>query len=96
MKEIEHVDKIFKILNRELEEKNKQIAEFQSIAHAHNRQLENLNETIQLSNQTIQQLNNILALPQVKDVVQTMQEPGHRLISALGRRRHNCSQPMGI
>ena len=65
---------IFKILNRELEEKNKQIAEFQAIAHAHGRQLENLNETIQLSNQTIQQLNNILALPQVKDVVQTMQE----------------------
>ncbi len=68
---------IFKILNRELEEKNKQIAEFQSIAHAHNRQLENLNETIQLSNQTIQQLNNILALPQVKDVVQTMQQHKH-------------------
>lgn len=68
---------IFKILNRELEEKNKQIAEFQSIAHAHNRQLENLNETIQLSNQTIQQLNNILALPQVKDVVQTMQDQNY-------------------
>ena len=65
---------IFKILNRELEEKNKQIAEFQSIAHAHSRQLENLNETIQLSNQTIQQLNGILALPQVKDVVQTIHD----------------------
>ena len=64
---------IFKILNRELEEKNKQIAEFQSILHEQNQQFENLNKTIQLSNQTIQQLNGILALPQVKDVVQTMQ-----------------------
>jgi hypothetical protein len=68
---------IFKVLNRELEEKNKQIAEFQSIAHAHNRQLENLNETIQLSNQTIQQLNSILALPQVRDVVKTMQDQNY-------------------
>jgi methyl-accepting chemotaxis protein len=68
---------IFKILNRDLEEKNKQIAEFQSIAHAHNRQLENLNQTIQLSNQTIQQLNSVLALPQVKNVVQTMRNQKH-------------------
>ncbi len=66
---------IFKILKGELEEKNKQIAEFQSILHEQNQQFENLNKTIQLSNQTIQQLNGILALPQVKDVVQTMQ--GH-------------------
>ena len=64
---------IFKILTRELDEKNKQIAEFQSIVHEHNQQFGNLNKTIQLSNQTIQQLNGILALPQVKDVVQTMQ-----------------------
>jgi predicted RNase H-like nuclease (RuvC/YqgF family) len=65
---------IFKILNSELSEKNKQIAEFQSILHEQNQQFENLNKTIQLSNQTIQQLNNILALPQVKDVVSTMQK----------------------
>jgi len=65
---------IFKILNRELEEKNKQIAEFQLIIHEHNLQFGNLNKTIQLSNQTIQQLNGILALPQVKDVFQSMQD----------------------
>ncbi|RLA53146.1 MAG: hypothetical protein DRR42_05625 [Gammaproteobacteria bacterium] len=68
---------IFKILNRELEEKNKQIAEFQSILHEQSQQFENLNKTIQLSNQTIQQLNSILALPQVKDVVQTMRNQEH-------------------
>jgi len=65
---------IFKILNRELEEKNKQISEFQSILHEQNQQFENLNKTIQLSNQTIQQLNGILALPQVKEVVGTMRD----------------------
>ena len=69
---------IFKILNRELDEKNKQISEFQSILHEQNQQFENLNKTIQLSNQTIQQLNGILALPQVKDVVQTMRDQSHK------------------
>jgi len=42
--------------------------------HEQNQQFENLNKTTQLSNETIQQLNNILALPQVKDVFQTMQD----------------------
>ncbi len=65
---------IIKILKGELQEKNKQIDEFQTIIREHNQQFENLNQTIQLSNQTIQQLNGILALPQVKDVVQSMQE----------------------
>jgi hypothetical protein len=63
---------IFNILNRELGEKNKQISEFQSILHEQSQQFENLNKTIQLSNQTIQQLNGILALPQVKDVLNTL------------------------
>ena len=65
---------LFKVLNRELDEKNKQIAEFQSILHEQNQQFENLNKTIQLSNETIQQLNKTLALPQVKDVFQTMND----------------------
>ena len=65
---------IIKILKGELQEKNKQIDEFQTIIRDHNQQFENLNQTIQLSNQTIQQLNGILALPQVKDVVRSMQD----------------------
>jgi chromosome segregation ATPase len=65
---------IIKILKNELQEKNKQIEEFQTIIREHNQQFENLNQTIQLSNRTIQQLNGILALPQVKDVVRSMKE----------------------
>ncbi len=67
---------IIKVLTGELEEKNKQIAEFQAIVRDHNQQFGNLNRTIQLSNETIQQLNRTLALPQVKDVMASMNERG--------------------
>ena len=63
---------IISVLRGELDAKNKQISEFQSIMKDHNKQFENLNHTIQLSNQTIQQLNKTLALPQVKEVMDSM------------------------
>ena len=70
----EQANEIVEILRDELAEKNRQIASFQDIVHEHNRQFENLNQTIQLSNQTIQQLNRTLALPQVREVVASMQK----------------------
>ena len=70
----EQSNEIVEILRDELAEKNRQIASFQDIVHEHNRQFENLNQTIQLSNQTIQQLNRTLALPQVREVVASMQQ----------------------
>jgi len=63
---------IINVMRGELDAKNKQIDEFQSIIKDHNQQFENLNRTIQLSNQTIQQLNKTLALPQVKEVMDSM------------------------
>ena len=63
---------IINVLRGELDAKNKQIDEFQSIIKDHNKQFENLNHTIQLSNETIQQLNKTLALPQVKEVMDSM------------------------
>lgn len=62
---------IMQVLRSELDEKNKQIAEFQHIVREHNKQFENLNRTIQLSNETIQQLNRTLALPQVREVMES-------------------------
>jgi hypothetical protein len=67
---------IINVMRGELEAKNKQIAEFQSIMKDHNQQFENLNQTIQLSNETIQQLNKTLALPQVKEVMVSMNQEG--------------------
>ena len=63
---------IINVMRGELDAKNRQIAEFQTIIKDHNQQFENLNRTIQLSNETIQQLNKTLALPQVKEVMQSM------------------------
>lgn len=62
---------IIHVLRSELDEKNKQIAEFQNLFREHNKQFENLNRTIQLSNETIQQLNRTLALPQVRKVMES-------------------------
>ena len=66
---------IIQVLRSELDEKNKQIAEFQNIFREHNKQFENLNRTIQLSNETIQQLNRTLALPQVRKVMESSNRP---------------------
>lgn len=65
---------IINVMRGELDAKNRQIEEFQTIIKDHNQQFENLNRTIQLSNETIQQLNKTLALPQVKEVMQSMGE----------------------
>jgi len=67
---------IISVMRGELDAKNRQIAEFQSIIKDHNHQFENLNRTIQLSNQTIQQLNKTLALPQVKDLMASAKQSG--------------------
>lgn len=66
---------IIQVLRSELDEKTKQIGEFQHIFREHNKQFENLNRTIQLSNETIQQLNRTLALPQVRKVMESSNRP---------------------
>ena len=63
-------NELVEILKGELKEKNDQIREYQSIIHSHNALFDNLNKTIQLSNQSLQQLNGIIALPQVNEIVQ--------------------------
>ncbi len=67
-------NELVEILKGELKEKNDQIREYQSIIHSHNALFDNLNKTIQLSNQSLQQLNGIIALPQVSDIVQKQSE----------------------